>query len=173
VKPGKVYQEMNILCANSIDFGVKVADTTMMLMGHVAAPRRIQVILNLRRTEVAINFPMKLHGVTYNYRFELPINQLQHIYKVHDTKTGNPTLIIPFNVPPRFFKFVSDKEELASTFNPNDKSWWKWHAWYRQTDVVDNETSQRIQLEPLMNMKDTPIIDIGNSSGSDSYEYSN
>lgn len=33
--------------------------------------------------------------------------------------------------------------------------------WYRQTDIVDEKTRQSFQTAPVMNRKETPIIDIG------------
>ncbi|KAF2176190.1 RdRP-domain-containing protein [Zopfia rhizophila CBS 207.26] len=159
IKPARQYQGSSIVYANAIDFGVAVGDKKMMKMRTADALNRVQVMLNLRRKEIDIKFPFIIDDEERKYRFRLPISQLGHMYKAPDS-SGQQALVIPFNSPPRFYR-QAKAEDIPSTFKPSEKVWYEWNSWYRQTDVVDGKTSKRMQFEPVMNHKDSAIIDIG------------
>lgn len=159
VNPNKQYNEINILRANSIDFGVSIADTTMITMHTTSKPRGVLVALNLSRKEIDIKFPQEIDGNVRKYRFRLPFSQLDRIDMVTDNNTGQATLIIPFNSPPQFFHFA--KNGIKGTFSPSERIWNEWDAWYRVTDIVNQEASERIDSNPVMVDKGGSVIDIG------------
>lgn len=161
VDSSKSYHELNILYGNILDFGVPLAERTMMKQHTVTAFKRIQLSLDLSRRKLSLQFPMAIDGAWYKYKLEMPFAQLQNIYSAEDQEKRQSTLIIPFNTPPRFFRFAHGEEELAATFNPSDKVWRDTNAWYRQTDVLDDEMDHISGRLPVMNMKDAPVIDIG------------
>jgi RNA-dependent RNA polymerase len=129
-------------------------------MNSVVAPNEVQVSLNLAQKKIAIEFPLSIDERRCRYRFELPIQLLQQVLKIHDDSTNQCALIIPFRFPPRFFKLAEGKE-LAATFTPSDRTWYEGHAWFRQTEVVDGDTMRQMASMPVMNMKNAPVIDIG------------
>jgi RNA-dependent RNA polymerase len=161
VDRSQVYQEINILYANSLDFGVSLSETTMMKLHTVMAPQQVQVSLDLTRKKLSLKFPLAIDGVVFKYKFELPIALLQRIYKGDDKETGQCTLVIPFHSAPRFFRFAHGNQELEPAFSPSEKVWTDRDAWYRQTDVVDNAMKSQLTMQPVMHMKNAPIIDIG------------
>lgn len=159
--PSRKHYEQIIFYADSMDFGVSLGETTMMKMHTVAAPQKIQVALNLKKKMMSINFPIKIDDEACKYRFELPIPLLHHIHKLNDESKRQGSLVIPFNSSPRVFKCIQNKRALSDTFNADDKYWYEYYAFYRQTDIVDGKTKMRMISGPVMNMKDAPIIDIG------------
>ncbi|KAF2273695.1 RdRP-domain-containing protein [Westerdykella ornata] len=155
VDSSKYYHELNILYGNAVDFGVSLADTKMMKQHTVRSKKQIQLSLDLGRKRLTMTFPLTIDEVKHKYKLEMPLPQIQHIYRDDDA------LIIPFNTPPRAFRFAYGDEELAATFSPSERTWWDTNAWYRQTDVLDGGMELRVEKWPVMNLKDAPIIDIG------------
>ena len=171
VNPSKHYHEFNILFANSISFGTNDAELSMIAMHTVEADGRVRLMLNLDRKELDIQFPLEVGGKMRNLRFRLPIALLSHIYKDANQGPGQTALIIPFNSPPQFFIRKAEGEkltngELHTSFSSNERLWNEWNAWFRETDVVNGSFKQTLQHMPLMNHKDTAIIDIGKSLSS-------
>lgn len=167
VNPARLYYEFNILYANSIEFGMEVADKSMIGMRTVHAIRSIQFMLLLNRKELDIQFPLNIDGEMCKFRFRLPIARLSKIYKVFDGKTDQINLVIPFGASPQFFQQMKEGEELSNgrkhTSFSSDRVWSAWNTWYRETDVVEEVSKKRLRHLPLMNHKDTAIIDIGTS----------
>ncbi|KAF2132226.1 RdRP-domain-containing protein [Dothidotthia symphoricarpi CBS 119687] len=171
VNPAKVYYEFNILFANSIEFGTRTADMTMVSMHTVDAPGKVQVMLSLKRKEVDIQFPLNINNQSSNgkprkFRFRLPISLLSHIYKVQSKGTDLTTLIIPFDSPPQFFMQRNEGESTGSntsqnSFSETERSWNDWNTWHRETDIIDVDTRKQLEGKPLMSHKDKAIIDIG------------
>ena len=166
INPAKQYYEFNLLLANSIDFGIKDGDMSMISMRSVTSQARIQMTLNLKKRELDIQFPLCIGRQTSNFRFMLPISLLSHIYKVPGPKTGQMTLIIPYETSPRFFVQKGERQDLGhgryhSSFSAKDKIWSDWDTWYRETDIIDSVARTRLTNLPLMNHKDAAIVDIG------------
>lgn len=132
-----------------------------MRMQNVTATYQVQFTLNLSRKRFTIEFPLSIGKRHARYKFESPIQQLQQIFRIDDHGKKQCHLVIPYKVPPRFFKFAEGQEELSKTFSPSEKIWYENHAWLRQTDVVDGHTMTLMNAMPVMNMKNAPIIDIG------------
>ncbi|ORY11519.1 RNA dependent RNA polymerase-domain-containing protein [Clohesyomyces aquaticus] len=160
INPFKTYNESNILYGNAIDFGLRVGDTRMMKMLTAGAQSRVQVMLNLKRKEMDIKFPLTIDGKERQYRFQLPISLLDRMYTVPDTRTDQVVLIIPANSPPQFCREV-ERKEIHKTCKPSEKTWLEWNAWYRQTDVVTCETELRMKNEPISNHTDSAVLNIG------------
>jgi RNA-dependent RNA polymerase len=160
VNPQKSYPEVNVLTANSIDIGVRVAESTMRKMFTSTYPKRIQFALDLKRKKVVVTFPAEIDGSLRRYQFEMPIALLQNIYKVNDSQTGQYSLLIPFDCPPRFFERVRKEEDFYATFGPAIRFWNEDDAFYRRTDVITREMEDQLKLNPVMNMKDSAVIDI-------------
>ncbi len=168
VNPAQSYPEFNIQTANSIDFGYEDALRSMIAMRTIMSPGKVQVTLNLKKKEIDIQFPLKTDQQERKYRLLLPISLLSHIYKIFDKKTGQVTLIIPFKSAPRFFIQKREGEKLANgqpytSFSSNEKLWSDWDTWFRETDVIDDFSREQLKDKPVMNHKDTAIIDIGQS----------
>jgi RNA-dependent RNA polymerase len=161
ITPFKKYNEFNILHANSIDFGVRVANESLMIMRTANAVNRVQVMLNLKRKEIDIQFPFALDGEERNFRFRMPLSLLGHIDRITDLGSRQSTLIIPFESPPQFYIQAKAKSDIAITFRPSDKIWNDWNTWYRQTEVVNRTTRDNLKYEPLKHLKGAAIIDIG------------
>jgi len=162
----KRYYEYNILPARSIEFGTRVAEKTMMSMYTVQSPKGIQMILDLYRKELEIQFPLHLNNGVRKYRFRLPIALLSHVYRVNDETTGQPTLIIPFGSPPQFYVQKREGEVLGdgrnhTSFSEKERAWNDWQTWFRETDITHTRDKKKLQQLPLMNHKDALIIDIG------------
>ncbi|KAF1834188.1 RdRP-domain-containing protein [Decorospora gaudefroyi] len=165
INPAKTYYELNILPAKAIDFGVRVENRSMIAM-RTEQSDGIQVTLNLKRKELDVQFPLQIDSETRKFRFRLPIALLSRIYKVADRFTGLPTLVIPFDSPPQFFMQKKEGEHLGegrqhTSFSHKEKVWIDWSTWFRETDVVSGEVRASLQHKPLMNHKNTAIIDIG------------
>ncbi|KAF9698680.1 hypothetical protein EKO04_002950 [Ascochyta lentis] len=160
VDPARQYQECNILFADSIDFGVRIAESSLANMHEVHAKGKIQVTLDLKRKEIDIQFPMKINQESQNFRFRLPIARLSRIYRTQ-CGNGSSSLIIPFDVPPQFFVQKKLNKNDDDFFPRKERSWKAWSTWFRETDVVDGRTRRQIQTKPLMNHKSSAIIDIG------------
>jgi RNA-dependent RNA polymerase len=168
VDPSKHYQERNILFANSVDFGTQDAKKSLIKMHSVHAPGQVQLMLNLDRKELDVQFPLKLGTATRKFRFRLPIALLSHIYKDVNSVRGQTALIIPFGSPPQFFTQKVEGEHLIdgrmhTSFSTKEKTWIEWNTWFRETDVFDIGLKKSLQGMPLMPYKDTAIIDIGKS----------
>ncbi|KAG9187748.1 RNA-dependent RNA polymerase [Alternaria panax] len=163
--PAKLYCEFNILPVKKVDFGVRVAEKTMIAMHTLRSPNGIYMMLNLDRKELDIQFPIKIDNEERKFRFRLPIALISRIYRVTDNTTEQPTLIIPFDTPPQFFMQRKEGEYLDDgtkhTSFSKDKFWNDWKTWFRATDVINNTIKKAFQGSPLMNHKDTAIIDIG------------
>ncbi|KAJ4362196.1 hypothetical protein N0V95_001544 [Ascochyta clinopodiicola] len=164
VNPARLYQDRNILFADSIDFGVQMAELELAKMHEVRTKGNVQVTLDLKRKELDIQFPMTIDLESHNFRFRLPIAQLSRIYTIHDGKNSS-SLIIPFKVPPQFFvqKKLNTRD---SDFFPMKERFWKvWSTWFRETDVVDSRTWRQMQTMPLIHHKGSATIDIETTSG--------
>ncbi|KAF2867202.1 RNA dependent RNA polymerase-domain-containing protein [Massariosphaeria phaeospora] len=160
LNPGKNYNEFNIINGNTIDFGIRVAETTMMVMHSVNAPNNVRMTLNLQRKEIDVHFPLSLGGETRKVRFRLPISLLQHIDKSINRSTGQCTLAIPFDSPPQFFMQL-EETAISNSCKSSDRIWLDWYSWNRQTDIVTSPNRAALQSQPLMSHKDTAVIDIG------------
>ncbi|KAH7402736.1 RNA dependent RNA polymerase-domain-containing protein [Pyrenochaeta sp. MPI-SDFR-AT-0127] len=165
VNPSKQYYEFNIIPANSISFGIRVDDMSMIKMHTVEANGKIQMMLNLKRKELDIRFPLHTGSKIRNFRFRLPISLLSHVYQVSDEKDGLGTLIIPFDHPPQFFRQKDEGENLGNgrihtSFTSKEKLWNDWTTWFRETDIIEDVATEDLNKSPLMNHKNTAIIDI-------------
>lgn len=169
VHPIRNYPEFNILFANSVDFGIKDAESSMISMHTIEARGRVQLKLDLDRKELSVQFPLKVNGNARNFRFELPIARLSHVYKRVGNLPGQASLIIPFDLSPRFFMQMIEGEEMTNgnrhtSFSVRDRLWVDWNTWFRETDVLDIKLKKSLQDTALMNHKDDAIIDIGMSA---------
>ncbi|KAF2691528.1 RdRP-domain-containing protein [Lentithecium fluviatile CBS 122367] len=161
VNPTKKYHEFNVLYANSIDFGVTVADKAVSVMQTLHACNDVRVTLSLRdRKELDFQFPCMIDGDSRKLRFRLPLSLVGVIYQVNDKETGQCTLIIPYETPPQFFMQIK-ANSISKTCNPNERTWIDWYTWYRQTDIVHRATRSRLETIPVMTHTDGAIIDIG------------
>ncbi|UPX13823.1 RNA-directed RNA polymerase [Ascochyta rabiei] len=160
VDSARDYQECNILFADSIDFGVRIAESGLAKMHEVRSKGNIQVTLDLKRKELDIQFPMAIDLENYNFRFRLPITQLSHIYRIQDGDNSS-SLIIPFDVPPQFFAQKKLSTHDSDFFPTKERSWKVWSTWFRETDVVDGRTRRQLQTMPLIQHKGSATIDIG------------
>jgi len=166
--PAKSYYEINVLPVHGLDFGVNVADKTMIAMHTLRSPGSIYMTLNLMRKELDVLFSVDIDNEMRRFRFALPIALLSRIYKTTDKTTGQPTLIIPFSSPPQFYMQRSEGQHLedgrqCSTFSRKERAWNAWDTWFRATDIINSTVKSKLQGSPLMNHKDTAIIDIGKS----------
>ncbi|USP82601.1 uncharacterized protein yc1106_09875 [Curvularia clavata] len=166
VNPTKQYYDLNILYAKQIQFGVRISERSMIEMRNIETSADIQVILNLKRREIDVQFPLQIDTDTRNFRFSLPISLISHIYRTTDQRTGLPSLVIPFDSPPRFYTQKKEGERLEdgskhTSFSRKDKIWNDWETWHRATDIVNGAVWQAVRESPLMNHKGTAIIDIG------------
>lgn len=169
VSPAKQYFEFNTLLANSISFGVRVDEMSMIAMQTVESQGRIQITLNLKHKELNIQFPLNIGNRTRKFRFRLPISLLSQIYKISNDSNSHATLIIPFDHPPLFFRQKSEGEDLGNgrkhtSFSAKERRWNDWNTWFRETDIIDDVTRDNLKGTPLMNHKDTAVIDIGKRS---------
>jgi RNA-dependent RNA polymerase len=168
INPSKRYQERNILFANSVDFGTQDAEKSLIKMHSVHAPGRVQLMLNLDRKELDIQFPLQIGTETRKFRFRLPFALLSHVYKDAKHVRGQTALIIPFGSPPQFFKQKLEGERLIdgrthTSFSTKNRFWNEWNTWFRETDIVDTSLKKSLQGMPLMTHKNNAIIDIGKS----------
>ncbi|KAF1958751.1 RdRP-domain-containing protein [Byssothecium circinans] len=155
----KHYFEDNVLYADSIDFGIILAEKTLHVMRSADAYKEVKVTLSLgERKELDVQFPLMIDDSFRKLRFRLPLSLANLLFMVKNTKTGGYDLIIPFESPPQFFMQAKD---ISKTFGENDRIWLDWYSWYRQTDVVNAATAERLRSIPVMNHKDETIIDIG------------
>jgi RNA-dependent RNA polymerase len=166
VDPSKVYHEVNILFANSIDFGMQDATMSMIAMHTVHARGKVQLMLNLDRKELDIQFPLTVSSKTRRFRFRLPIALLSHVYKDPNCDSGQTALVIPYNSPPQFFMQRYEGEKMKNgkihtSFSTKENMWIEWHTWFRETNVVDAGLEKILQEMPLMNHRGSAIIDIG------------
>ncbi|KAF2271207.1 RdRP-domain-containing protein [Lojkania enalia] len=157
VIPEKKYFQFNSLLANSIDFGMTVAEKTMMVMQTAEEHNGVEFKLNLKRKEIAITFPIRIDGKNRIYRFRLPISLLGNIYMILAENTNQCALIIPFNNPPQFF----EKTDIKKALQTPDRVWNEWSTFTRVTEIVDKATEARMASQPVMNRREIAIIDIG------------
>lgn len=161
VDPARKYQQSNIFYGNSIDFGTTTDENTMSIMNTARGTQGVRMTLNVGdRKELDIQFPLVIDNEMRRLRFLLPLSLLGKIYRVHDMGTSQSTLIIPFDSPPKFYMQLKEQFIHQSCSN-YFKSWSEWFSWYRQTDVVDGATGNRLKMLPVMNHKHTALIDIG------------
>ncbi|EOA81344.1 uncharacterized protein SETTUDRAFT_99344 [Exserohilum turcica Et28A] len=163
--PTKRYYEFNTLFAKRIDFGTRVADMAMLAM-RTESSKDIQMTLHLRRKDLEIEFPIRIDNQWRKFCFRLPISLISHVYKTEDESTGQPAIVIPCDSPPQFYMQKREGEELGggrkyTSFTTRDKIWKDWDTWHRATDIVSRTVGDAFQQFPLMNHKDTAIIDIG------------
>lgn len=158
VSKGKEYKQFNTLSANSIDFGVRVADSTMMVMQTSTKPNGIKVMLNMWKKELQVTFPLIIDHKEQHYRFKLRISLLGRIHETKGASASERVLVIPFGSPPEFLK---KEDDFGKTCKPRDRMWHEWAAWFRETDIVDKSTRQLMKLHPVTSRKDSAIIDIG------------
>ncbi|KAF2643461.1 RdRP-domain-containing protein [Massarina eburnea CBS 473.64] len=159
VDSDRMYYEDNILFANSIDFGITLAEKTLHIMRTVDQYKPVKVSLSLGdRKEIDVQFPFMIDGDIQRLRFRLPLSLVALIYKINNDKTGGCDLVIPFESPPQFFMQALD---ISKTFGEYDRNWIDFYSWYRQTDVVDSATKERLEGTPVMNHVDATIVDIG------------
>ncbi|KAF2030357.1 RdRP-domain-containing protein [Setomelanomma holmii] len=168
LNPSKQYYEFNILFGNSIDFGTRDADMSMIAMHTTQSHKKIQVKLDLSRKELDVQFPVRLGNLVRRLRFQLPIALLSHIYLCKDPNRSpkESALIIPFDSPPQFYTQKIEGEDLIeggrhTSFSTRERKWNDWNTWFRETNVVDAAAKQRLRKMPLMNDEDAAIIDIG------------
>jgi RNA-dependent RNA polymerase len=166
VNPSRHYSKLNIIYANSLDFGIKDEESSMITMHTVAAHGKVRLMLNLERKELDVQFPTRLDDRVRQFRFRLPFALLAQIYKSTAHPKGQTSLIIPFDSPPQFFIQKYEGEKLPSgqthtSFSPKERSWIDWNTWFRETDVVADQLKQKLRGTPLMNHKDQATIDIG------------
>ncbi|KAJ4992728.1 RNA-dependent RNA polymerase [Stagonosporopsis vannaccii] len=157
VNPAKQYQEINILRADSLIFGVQTGEMSLLNMHEVHTNGEVQISLNLRRMELEVQFPLYIDDRSHEFSFRLPIPQLTHIYKTE----VSPSLIIPFERPPQFFTKKKPTKEDDSLFPDNERTWSVWNTMFRETDVVDDHQRRAMQMTALIDYKDSAIIDIG------------
>lgn len=160
VTPARRYQEVNILRADSLSFGIQNGEKSLLNMHEIHANEKIHVALNLRRTELEVQFPLTIDDHSHNFSFRLPISQLSHIYTTEDGAEC-PSLIIPFDRPPQFFVQKKPTREDDSLFPTNERSWAVWNTMFRETDVVDGSKRRAMQTTALIDHKGSAIIDIG------------
>ncbi|PVI06539.1 RdRP-domain-containing protein [Periconia macrospinosa] len=161
VNPNRKYHEANIMFANSIDFGITLAEHTLDIMRTVEASQSIQVTLSLGdRKELDFQFPFTIDGLVRQLRFRLPLSLVERVFRIETPEVGKCSLVIPFNSPPQFF-LQSKAKGIFNTFNGKDRVWLDWNTWYRQTDITDAKTSERLKNMPVMNHYNEVIVDIG------------
>ncbi|EMD89922.1 hypothetical protein COCHEDRAFT_1138647 [Bipolaris maydis C5] len=169
INPAKKYYELTILSAKRVEFGVRVAEKAMIAMHTVEPPAKdgVQVMLNLKRKQLDVLFSLRIpmDDKMRKFRFSLPISLISHIYKTKDS-TGLPSLVIPFDSTPCFYMQKNEGEDLGdgrkqTSFSRTDKIWSDWDTWYRVTDIVDGAIRAVLRRTPVMNHRDTAIIDIG------------
>ncbi|KAI8938000.1 hypothetical protein NX059_005674 [Plenodomus lindquistii] len=166
VNPSRHYYELNIIPAKAIAFGAGISDKGMVGMQTLRSPDGISVTLNLKRKELDIQFPMVVGNQNRKYRFRLPIALISQMYKIPGKHAGEIDLLIPFGYSPQFFIQRNEGERLRdgstnTSFLANENKWNDWSTWFRETDIMESEISQRLSTAPLMNHTDTAIIDIG------------
>lgn len=144
-----------------------VADKSMIAMRTLRSPNGVRMMLNLVRKELDIQFSINMDNEMRKFCFLLPIALLSRIYKVTDSATGQPTLIIPFGSPPQFYMQRKEDEYLEDgtqhTSFSKERFWNDWNTWFRATDIINNTIKKKLQVSPLMNHKNTAVIDIGKS----------
>ncbi|KAF1995768.1 RdRP-domain-containing protein, partial [Amniculicola lignicola CBS 123094] len=163
----KEYSEFTLLFADSISFGSTIANKKMAVMHTIESKQQVQLGLNLREKELDVRFRLSIKGKVRRYRFCLPISLLEHIYKVPGDSDSRTNIIIPFDSPPKFYMHAegirqeNGKSEIEKTFKPSDRVWSDWNAWYRQTDILTEDSEMVVKNLPLTPLKGQAIIDIG------------
>ena len=161
IDPKKIYYGLNIFHADSIEFGVAIAEHTMNTMRTVEASQAIKMALSLsNHKELILEFPIKIDGKTRQLRFELPLSLLETIYRVDGYTTGKTVLVIPFKSAPKFY-MQKEAHLIHETCTSHRRFWLDWFSWYRQTDIVDEKTRKELRKLPGMTNHESPIIDIG------------
>jgi RNA-dependent RNA polymerase len=144
------------LYANKISFGTQTSDKSFVDMHEVLTTGQVQIKLNLRRKEVEMQFPLTVDKQNHNFSFRLPISQLSCIYK-----TDSSSIIIPFDRPPQFYVHKKPTMEDDSLFPSKERSWNAWNLMFRETDVVHGRLRRDMQAMPILDGRDSAIIDIG------------
>ncbi|KAJ6200018.1 RNA dependent RNA polymerase-domain-containing protein [Bipolaris maydis] len=124
-------------------------------------------MLNVKRKQLDVLFSLRIpvDDQMRKFRFPLPISLISYIYKTKDN-TGQPSLVIPFDSTPCFYMQKIEGEDLGDgrkqpSFSRTNKIWSDWDTWYRVTDIVDGAIRAVLRPTPVMNYRDTAIIDIG------------
>ena len=170
----KIYAEVMVLKASSLDFGIMLSPSTMMNMCTVlpTAESEIQFKVNLLHREIVVEFALDIRDQRPNdhsnpkttlqgksdrqdrFRFRIPFFQLEQIHSVN-SPNDDVVFLISLETPPRFFK----KLDPGITHDDEGRHWAENDAWYRQTDVV--YTQSVLRRSPLTLKKTRPIIDLG------------
>lgn len=132
-------------------------------MSEVHTNGKVQIALNLRRTELEVQFPLMIDNNNHHFSFRLPFSQLSLIYKTQDG-VASSSLIIPFDRPPQFFVQKKPTIQDDSLFPSIERNWNVWNTMFRETDVVDGNKRMAMQTTALTDHKGSAIIDIGKSS---------
>ena len=91
------------------------------------------------------------------YRFRIPLEQLNRIQEVEETPATR-FLLISLETPPIFFRKAAGAL-LEASHDKKVPIWSEWHTWYRQTDIVYDPRELRGATLSLKKAK--PVIDIG------------
>lgn len=166
VNPLKKYQENYIIPAKSISFGVQTGKTEMISMRTFQSGNDFKLVLNLMRKQLDVHFSVEVDDDLRKARFQLPFALLSRIYTLSHPKDHRVDLIIPFTSVPQFFMRRKENALLEdgktyTSFSPKDRQWNDWDTWFRETDIIQAAFEQRLRKMPVMNHKDTAIIDIG------------
>ena len=166
VQQGVKYPELTILYPSTLQFGVMIDPSTMMIMNTAETRNRdMHLVLNLKRKEIQIMFTLHLGKDTtklgYKYQFRLPIAQLERIFE-SPSNGSEHAILIPFNTAPEVFKQMTNVSKAFP--NPLDRKktkWSSWELWERKTCIKDRHTEITMMDKAIDSRDDTAVIDIG------------
>ncbi|KAF2805227.1 RdRP-domain-containing protein [Mytilinidion resinicola] len=167
INPEKKYPERFTLNASRLDFGFMYDAKSMMAMAKMvpAGERRIEMALNLSRKEIDVQFYVELRYSTstsqtlhHKYRFRLPFAQLQRIYEVRLPGSMRCELVIPFEMPPAFFKQTNN---IPLTHQGDVMFWSEWQTWYRQTNILHRWGNKDVERNAIDLRNRNAVIDFG------------
>ncbi|KAF2488896.1 RdRP-domain-containing protein [Lophium mytilinum] len=169
INPEKKYPERISLRPSELGFGFMYKPKTTMAMKNVVSKGEIgiEMTLNLLRKEIDVQFNIGLNYghnkiTQHRYRFRLPFSQLQRIYEVRVPGSTRCELVIPFDMPPAFFKQAGD---IPSTINRYVPFWSEWQTWYRQTNILHRwrggKGVEKDENNPIDLRNRHAVIDIG------------
>lgn len=164
---------LQIMHAESLDFGVMHDPTTMMDMCHVLPTPKtsIQFRQDMLHREIKVEFQMQIkdprqaqrnavsnglgqYNRTENFQFRIPFPQLEVIRQI-ESQDNKLILLISLETPPACFKQL----DPLSSHDSQARSWGGNDAWYRQTDIAYDP--HYLKKSPLALKKLRPLIDIG------------